>query len=195
MKTQKYSLYPNEHPANCTLRWRLSNCLGVYLSWLQAGFSHHTRQPQLRRAKHHAKRVRRCRSTNSGRLMTLLDLSLADFRRFLTVLVDRRLLGRVEAVIQARWGYTRYWTFNNRCRQVIHKWRFESEMTILSCILYCEGQYLKWTCFTANLILWLNIYPGNPAGLSPFRGPVPLGRRNLVPILPPAHPLETCCTG
>ena len=28
-----------------------------------------------------------------GRLMTLLDLSPADFRRFLTVLVDRRLLG------------------------------------------------------------------------------------------------------
>jgi hypothetical protein len=44
------------------------------------------------RAKHHAKRVRRCRSANSGRLMTLLDLSPADFRRFLTVLVDRRLL-------------------------------------------------------------------------------------------------------
>ena len=44
-------------------------------------------------AKHHAKRDRRCRSANSGRLMTLLDLSPADFRRFLTVLVDRRLLG------------------------------------------------------------------------------------------------------
>jgi hypothetical protein len=45
------------------------------------------------RTKHHAKRVRRCLSANSGRLMTLLDLSTADFRRFLTVLVDRRLLG------------------------------------------------------------------------------------------------------
>jgi hypothetical protein len=33
------------HPANCPLRWRLSNGLRVYLSWLQAGFSHHTRQP------------------------------------------------------------------------------------------------------------------------------------------------------
>jgi transposase len=55
------------------------------------------------------------------------------------------------------WGYTRYWTLNNRCRQVIHKWRFESEMTILSCFLNCEGQYLKWTCFTAKtglVILW-----------------------------------------
>ena len=46
----------------------------------------------------------------------------------------QRLIGgmrrRVEAVIQARGGYTRYWTLNNTCRQVIHKWRFESEMTI-----------------------------------------------------------------
>jgi hypothetical protein len=41
----KYALCPKEHPANCPLRWRLSNGLGVYLSWLQAGFSHHTRQP------------------------------------------------------------------------------------------------------------------------------------------------------
>ena len=47
-----------------------------------------------RRAKHHAKCVRRCRSANSGCLMTLFDLSPADFRRFLTVLVDRRLFGR-----------------------------------------------------------------------------------------------------
>ena len=72
-----------------------------------------------------------------------------------------RMRRRVEAVIQARGGYTRYWTLNNRCRQVIHKWRFESEMTILSCFLNCEGQYLKWTCFTAKtglVILWLNIH-------------------------------------
>ena len=33
------------------------------------------------------------------------------------------------------------------------------------------------------------LYPRVPAGLTPFRGLVPLGRRNLVPILPPAHPL------
>jgi hypothetical protein len=26
----------------------------------------------------------------------------------------------------------------------------ESEMTILSCFLNCEGQYLSWTCFTAK---------------------------------------------
>jgi hypothetical protein len=53
----------------------------------------HVLRFQPRRAKHHAKRDRRCRSANSGRLMSLLDLSPADFRRFLTVLVDRRLLG------------------------------------------------------------------------------------------------------
>ena len=29
------------------------------------------------------------------------------------------------------------------------------------------------------------LYPGVPAGLTPFRGLVPLGWRNLVPILPP----------
>ena len=32
LETQKYSLYPKEHPANCPLQWRLSNGLGVYLS-------------------------------------------------------------------------------------------------------------------------------------------------------------------
>ena len=77
----------------------------------------------------------------------------------------RRLTGgmrhRIEAVIQARESCTRYWTLNNRCRQVIHKWCFENEMTILSCFLKCEGQYLKWTCSTAKtglVILWLNIH-------------------------------------
>jgi hypothetical protein len=75
--------------------------------------------------------------------------------------LQRLVRRRVEAVIQARGCYTQYWTLNNRCRQVIHKWRFESEMTILSCFLNCEGQYLKWTCFTAKtglVILWLNIH-------------------------------------
>ena len=28
LETQKYSLYTKEHPANCPLRWRLSNGLG-----------------------------------------------------------------------------------------------------------------------------------------------------------------------
>ena len=42
-------------------------------------------------SNHDAKRDRRCRSANSGRLMTLLSLSPPDFRRFLTVLVDSLL--------------------------------------------------------------------------------------------------------
>jgi hypothetical protein len=53
----------------------------------------HVLKFQPRRANHHAKRVRRCRSANSGRLLNLLDLSSADFRRFLTVVFDRCLLG------------------------------------------------------------------------------------------------------
>jgi hypothetical protein len=51
----------------------------------------HVLKFQPRRTKH---RVRRCRSANSGRLVTLLDLSPGDFRRFLTVLVVRRLLDK-----------------------------------------------------------------------------------------------------
>jgi hypothetical protein len=33
------------------------------------------------------------------------------------------------------------------------------------------------------------LYPGVPVGLTPFRGLVPLGRRNLVPSIHPAQPL------
>jgi hypothetical protein len=48
----------------------------------------------------------------------------------------RRLTGgmrrRVEAVIQARGGYTRYWILNNRCRQVIHKfWKWNDNLIVL----------------------------------------------------------------
>ena len=46
-----------------------------------------------RRAKHHAKRNHWCRSDKMGRLITLLDFSPADFKRFHTVLADRRLFG------------------------------------------------------------------------------------------------------
>jgi hypothetical protein len=42
---------------------------------------------------------------------------------------------RYETVIQARRSYSWYWTFNNKCHQVIHDWRFEREMTIWSCFL------------------------------------------------------------
>jgi hypothetical protein len=53
--------------------------------------------------------------------------------------------------------------------------------------------YTSWTTnrhpFKPNKLSVPFLYPGVPAGLTPFRGLVPLGRRNLVPILPPAHPL------
>jgi hypothetical protein len=51
-------------------------------------------------AKHHAKHDCRCWSANSGRLMTLLDLSPADFRRFLTVFVDRRSYHNITSDVQ-----------------------------------------------------------------------------------------------
>jgi hypothetical protein len=58
---------------------------------------------------------------------------------------------------------------------------------------------------SAGRVVWEFLHPAQPtdapssqrssrshfytAGLTPFRGLVPLGWRNLVPILPPAHPL------
>ena len=42
-ETEKYGVYPKKHPAECLLRWRLINDMGVYLSWLQVGLCHHTR--------------------------------------------------------------------------------------------------------------------------------------------------------
>jgi hypothetical protein len=67
LETQKYSLYPKEL---------------------------HVLKFQPRRTKHHAKRDRQCRSANSERLMTLIDLSPADFRQFLTVLDGRMRVWR-----------------------------------------------------------------------------------------------------
>jgi hypothetical protein len=202
--------------------------LGVYLSWLQAGFSHHTRQPNWW-SVHQRRLATSCcppfrqpptiykacvygwqRQASSFKSSNRLPpkrsrdfCSLASHehgfeshRAYLghvrpsyagsgTSCAKHSLVGSSIAsgmaaaittghptsnwrdetqgwgVIQARGGYTRYWTVNNRCRQVIHRWRLESEMTILSCLLNCEGQYLKWTCFTAKsdlVILWLNIH-------------------------------------
>jgi hypothetical protein len=211
----------------CKINW-LSNGLGVYLSWLQAGFSHHTRQPnwwsvhQRRLATSCCppfwqpptcyktclygwqRRASSFKSSNAylqseavtsvpwpamspdlnpiehiwdmlGRRIQAREPPVQNIRQLEAALHRewqqlsqqdiRRLTGgmrrRVEAVIQARGGYTWYWTLNNSCRQVIHKWRFEREMTILSCFLNCEDQYLKWTCFTAKtglVILGLNIH-------------------------------------
>ena len=256
-------LYTKEHPANSPLWWRLSNGLRVYLLWLQAGISHHTRQPnwwsvhqrrlatsccppfrqpptsykacvyrwqrqassfkscnrlppkwsrdfcslashepgfeshraylghirpsiqareppvqnirQLGAALHREwqqllqqdirrltrgmrRRVEaviqarggytdlnpiehiwdmlsRCIQARETHVQNIPQLEAALHREWwqLSHKDIRRLTGgmrrRVDAVIQARGGYTRYWTSNNRCRQVIYKWRFESEMT------------------------------------------------------------------
>jgi hypothetical protein len=78
-------------------------------------------------------------------------------RRLLLQQDIRRLTGwmrrGVETVIQARGGYTRYWTLNNRCRQVIHKWRFESEMTILSCfILFVLHRHVSTIRYSSSLV-------------------------------------------
>jgi hypothetical protein len=53
----------------------------------------HVLKFKQRHAKHQAKRNRWRRSDNMGRLITLLDFSPADFKRFRTVLADRRLFG------------------------------------------------------------------------------------------------------
>jgi hypothetical protein len=45
------------------------------------------------RAKHHVKGNRWCRSDKMGHLINLLDFSPADFKRFPTVLADRRPFG------------------------------------------------------------------------------------------------------
>ena len=95
------SLHRKGQLAGCSLGYRLYFCVSKPSSGrrLHEAVSsdqwivRHVLKFQPCRAKHHAKRVRRCQSANSGRLMTLLDLSSADFRWFLTVLVDRRLLG------------------------------------------------------------------------------------------------------
>jgi hypothetical protein len=207
LETQTYSLYPKEHPANCPLRWRFGNGLGVYLSWLQAGFSHHIRQPNWW-SVHQRRLATSCcppfrqpptsyntcvygwqRQASSFKSSNRLPpkrnrdfCSLASHepgfeshRAYLWHVrpsytgsetscakhssVGSNIASGMAAAITtghpmsnwrdetqgwgrhpSTWGYTRYWTLNNRCRQVIHKWRFESEMTILSCffdMFYC----------------------------------------------------------
>ena len=225
LETQKYSLCPKEHPANCPLRWRLSNGLGgisrdckLGLVTIQGNLTsdqyirdvlqpvvvpHFDNHPLATRhvymddnARPHCSRAvtayLQSEAVTSvpwpamspdlnpiehiwdmlGRRIQAREPSVQNIRQLEATLHQqlsqqdiRRLTGgmrrRVEAVIHARGGYTRYWTLNHRCRQMIHKWRFESEMTILSCFLNCEGQYLKWTCSTAKtglVILWLNIH-------------------------------------
>ena len=59
----------------------------------------------------------------------------------------------VEAVIQARGGCSRYWTLNH-CRWVTHNWCFPSGILILSYIMNCEADYLRWTLLMYRLALW-----------------------------------------
>jgi hypothetical protein len=68
----------------------------------------------------------RCIQTLEPPVQNFRQLEAALHREWQQLSQDiRRLTGgmrrRVEAVIQAHGGYTRYCTLNNRCRQVIHK--------------------------------------------------------------------------
>jgi hypothetical protein len=47
---------------------------------------------------------------------------------------------------------------------------------------------LHWQNYP-SLPITFPCFPVVPAGLTPFRGLVLIGRKNMVPILPPAHPL------
>jgi hypothetical protein len=196
-------------------------CFGVYLSWLHAGLSHHTRQhncwsvhqrrlatsccPPFRQLPTSYKacvygwqrQASSCKSSNrlppkrSRDFCSLASPYFYPIEHIWDMLgpgsscakhssVGSSIASGMAAAITtghptsnwrdethgwgrhpSTWGYNRYWTLNNRCGQVIHKWRFESEMAMLSCFLNCEGQYLKWTWFTAKtglVILWLNIH-------------------------------------
>jgi hypothetical protein len=195
-----YSLYPKEHPTNCPLRWRFSNRLGVYLSWLQAGSSHHTRQsnwwsvnqrrlatsccPHFRQpptsykacvygwphqassfksssrlppkqnrdfsslASHehgfesHRAYLRHARPSYRGSGTSYakhssVGSSIASGMAAAITTGHPTSNWRDETQGWGRhpntWVVHRYWSLNNKCRQVIHKWRLESEMTILSC--------------------------------------------------------------
>jgi hypothetical protein len=100
---------------------------------------------------HHAKRVSRCRSTNSGCLMTLLDLSLADFRRFLTVLFDRRLLGSQCCNRQPDEGLeTQNTAYTPRIIQPT--------------VPYGGGSVIVWGCISHNCKLDLVTIQGNLTG-------------------------------
>ena len=77
------SLHRKEQLAGCSLGHRLYFCVSkpssAVVTWSRNRLSsdqwilRHILKFQLRRAKRHAKRDRRCRPDNSGRLLTLLD--------------------------------------------------------------------------------------------------------------------------
>jgi hypothetical protein len=164
LETQKYSLYPKEHPANCPLRWRLSNGLGCishdckldlvtiqgnltgdqYIRVvLQPDVPHFDNHPLATRPVYMVDNTRPRAYLQSkpvtsvpwpamssdlnpiehiwdmlGRRILARELPVQNTRQLEAALHqlsqqdNRRLTGgmrrRVEAVIQARGGYTRY---------------------------------------------------------------------------------------
>jgi hypothetical protein len=54
-------------------------------------------------------------------------------------------------------------------------------------LLICISRTTDGCPFKPKKLSVPSLYPGVPAGLVPLKGLVLLGRRNLVPILPPAH--------
>jgi hypothetical protein len=57
-------------------------------------------------------------------------------------------------------------------------------------LIYLQiSQATQFCSFQAEEALGPISIPRGSRGVDPFRGLVPLGLRNLVPILPPAHPL------
>ena len=107
----------------------------------------------------------RCIQSREPLVQTIRQLEVALHREWqqLSQHDIRRLTGgmrrRFEAVIQARGGYILYWTLNNRCRQVIHKFRKWNDNLIVLFELW--RSILKMDMLTAKsglVILWLNIH-------------------------------------
>jgi hypothetical protein len=96
---------------------------------------------KLRHTKYHTKRNRWYRSDNMERLITLLDFRPTDFKRFLTVLAERRLLGN-DCLI--RTGLLPHGIrLNMRCNAL-------SSRCDVACVLPDIGksfQVLVWVCF------------------------------------------------
>ena len=124
---------------------------------------------QPRCAKHHAKRDRRCRSTNSGRLMTLLDLRTwrkihwSDESRFLLHVTERRM---------------RVWR---------HKNTAYTPKNIQPTVPYGGGSVMVWGCFSHDCKLDVVTIQGKLTGDQYIRD-------LLQPVVVPHfdnHPLTT----
>jgi hypothetical protein len=122
----------------------------VHLSWLQAGFSHHTRQ--LNWWSVHQRRLATSCCPPFRQPPTSYKACIWGSR----ACIQRRLTCPKYALWDSNPGswlakeQKSHLHFGGRRFLLLSKWRFESEMTILSCFLNCESQYLKWTYFTAK---------------------------------------------